>query len=280
MSLRVNVMNNDDLVKQFYRESVHTEWRRLVKNPYRRLELDTTLHYLDKYLPSQGLVLDAGGGPGRYTLELAQRGYEVILLDATQANLDFANRMLKRKGLRSHVHEITCGSIVDLSRYAAGTFDAVICTGGPLSHVLDPADRQRAIHELVRVSKPGAPLFVSVIGRIAVLIVILNESQAEIGEPHYQQLVETGDYLGGRGFTACHFYLPEELTQEFSCPDLEMLELVGLQGISTQHIREYNRLARDEKRLNCWLETHYQTCTHPGAVAMSEHMLIICRKRE
>jgi SAM-dependent methyltransferase len=272
-------MKTEELVKQFYRESVHSEWRRLVKNPYHRLELDTTLHYLDTYLPSQGLILDAGGGPGRYTLELAKRGYEVALLDATQANLDFANRMLKRYGLRSQVREITCGSIVDLSRYATGFFDAVICTGGPLSHVLDPVNRQQAISELARVAKPGAPLFVSVIGRIAVLVVILNESQAEIGEPHYQQLVETGDYFGGRGFTACHFYLPEELVEEFSRPDMVILELVGLEGISTQHIREFNHLAKDKIRMKSWLETHNKTCTHPGAVAMSEHMLIICRKQ-
>ena len=34
--------------------------------------------------------------------------------------------------------------------------------------------------------------------------------------PHFKHLVETGDYLGGHGFTACHFYLPEELRLEFN----------------------------------------------------------------
>jgi hypothetical protein len=84
-----------------------------------------------------------------------------------------------------------------------------------------------------------------------------------------------GDYLGGHGFTACHFYLPEELRLEFSREGIRILELVGLEGISTQHI---NQLARDENRYRIWLETHYQTCTHPGVVAMSEHLLIVCRK--
>ncbi|PWB51412.1 MAG: class I SAM-dependent methyltransferase [Anaerolineales bacterium] len=273
-------MKSEDLVKQFYSESVHSEWRRLVKNPYHRLELNTTLHFLEKYLPAQGLILDAGGGPGRYTLELAQRGYQMVLLDATQANLDFARRMVRRYGIQDRVKEIACGSIVDLSRYAENTFDAVICTGGPLSHVLDPAGRQQAISELVRVVKPGSPLFVSVIGRLAVLVVILIESQVELDMPHFELLRESGDYHGERGFTACHFYLPEELLGEFSRPDLAILELAGLEGISTQHIREFNRLARDEKRFSSWLQTHYRTCTHPGGVAMSEHMLIISRKQK
>jgi SAM-dependent methyltransferase len=268
----------DELVKEYYTGYVRSEWRRLVKNPYRHLELETTLHFLDKYLPAQGLLLDAGGGPGRYTFELAKRGYDMVLFDATQANLDFATRMARRHGIQQRVKEIICGSIVDMSRFCDARFDAVLCTGGPLSHVLDAQDRQHAISELVRVVKPGGLIFASVIGRLAVLVVLLNESQAEIGDPHQIHLVETGDYLGGRGFTACHFYLPEEIQAEFSRDDLRILELVGLQGISTQHIKEFNKLAKDERRFKAWMETHYQTCTHPGAVAISEHMLIVCKK--
>ncbi len=268
----------DSLVKEFYSGQVLQEWHRLVKNPYHQLELVTTMHFLDKYLPRHGLLLDAGGGPGRYTLELAKKGYDLILLDATQANLDFAKRQVKRQRLQARIKQITAGSIVDLTEFSDSTFDAVLCTGGPLSHVLDPLDRQRAISELVRVAKLGAPIFVSVMGRLAVLVVILMESQHEIEMPHYQHLVEMGDYLGGHGFTACHFYLPEELRLEFSREGIRILELVGLEGISTQHINQLNQLARDENRYRIWLETHYQTCTHPGVVAMSEHLLIVCRK--
>jgi 2-polyprenyl-3-methyl-5-hydroxy-6-metoxy-1,4-benzoquinol methylase len=268
----------DSVVTEFYSGQVPQEWRRLVKNAYYRLEMDTTMHFLDKYLPHRGLILDAGGGPGRYTLELAKKGYDVVLLDATQANLDFAKRQVRRHGFQARVKQITAGSIVDLSRFSDETFDAVLCTGGPLSHILNPNDRQQAISELVRVVRPGAPIFVSVIGRLAVLVIILIESQHEIGMPHYQQLLETGDYFGGHGFTACHFYLPEELRLEFTRDGLQILELVGLEGLSDHQVRAVNQLAKDEQRYQIWLETHYQTCTHPGVVAMDEHMLIVCRK--
>ena len=268
----------DTLVKEYYSGQVQDEWKRLVKDAYHRLEFDTTLHFFDKYLPNHGLILDAGGGPGRYTLELAKRGYEVVLLDATQANLDFAKRRLRKAGLLSRVKGITQGSIVDLSRFAEGSFDGVICTGGPLSHILDPRERERAIEELKRVAKLNAPIFVSVMSKLAVLIVILMSSQYEILEPHFQLIREMGDYLGGYGFTACHFYLPEELRREFSREGLQILELVGLEGISSHHARELNKLARDENVFRIWQETHIQTCTHPAIVGISEHMLIVCRK--
>ncbi len=126
-------------ITDFYTSQVRKEWRRLIKDAYHRLELDTTLYFLEKYLPQQGSVLDAGGGPGRYTLELARRGYQVTLLDMTPANLAFATRQVQRAGMQERVTGTVEGSIINLSQFADGTFDAVICLGGPLSHVLDAA---------------------------------------------------------------------------------------------------------------------------------------------
>ncbi len=268
----------DAMVKEYYSGQVRAEWRRLVKDAYHKLEFDTTIHFLDKYLPRHGLILDAGGGPGRYTVELAKRGYQVVLLDATQANLDFAQRQVRRRRLQAQIKGILPGSIVDLSRFEDASFDAVLCTGGPISHVLDPHQRERAITELIRVARPGAPIFVSVMGMLGVLVVILMIAQHEIEEPHFQLIRETGDYLGGYGFTACHFYLPEELRQEFTREGVQVLELAGLEGISSHHARELNKLAKAGNRYRTWLETHYQTCTHPAVVGISEHMLIVCKK--
>lgn len=77
------------------------------------------------------------GGPGRYTIELAKQGYDVVLLDIALANLELAKRQIKKAKLQNRVKEVAEGSIVDLSRFADNTFDAVICLGGPLSHVID-----------------------------------------------------------------------------------------------------------------------------------------------
>ncbi len=54
------------------------------------------------------------------------------------------------------VRAVVEGSITDLSRFADGSFDAAICTGGKLSHVEDAAEGALAACELVRGAKPGA----------------------------------------------------------------------------------------------------------------------------
>lgn len=268
----------ETLVQDYYTGQVRQEWIRLIRDAYHKLEFETTLQFLEKYLPKKGLILDAGGGPGRYTIELAKRGYEVVLLDMTPANLEFARRQVKRAKLQDKVTDIVEGSIVDLSRFADETFEAVICLGGPLSHVLDKQKRERAISELIRVTKRGAPLFVSVMGRWSLLVVELMLFQNEIEMPIFKQIRDTGDYEGDYGFTACHFFLPEELQEAFSKKGVTILEMVGLEGISSHHAREVNQLAKDEKRWKIWLETHFRTCTHPSVVGMSEHILIVSRK--
>lgn len=60
------------------------EWHRLVKDPSHRVEYETSLRFLLKHLPSRGWLLDAGGGPGRCTIELARLGYTVARLVLTE----------------------------------------------------------------------------------------------------------------------------------------------------------------------------------------------------
>ncbi len=265
-------------VRDYYAGSVRKEWRRLIKDAYHRLEFETTLHFLEEYLPRKGLVLDAGGGPGRYTIELARRGYEIVLLDITPSNLEFAKRQINQAKIQDKVTSVVEGSIVDLSQFVDDAFDAVLCLGGPLSHVLDKHKRDRATSELIRVTKKGAPLFVSVMGRLSLLVVELTLFQHEIEMPHFKQIRDHGDYKGDYGFTACHFFLPEELRDAFSDKGVSIVEMVGLEGISSHHDKKLNQIASDKKRWKNWLETHYRTCTHPSVVGMSEHMLIVCRK--
>lgn len=265
-------------VKKYYTGYVRKEWNRLAKDSYHKLEFYTTLHFLKKYLPKKGLILEAGGGPGRYTIEFAKQGYDVVLFDIVPANLEFAKRQIEKAKLQNRVKEFVSGSIVDLSRFPDNTFDAVVCLGGPLSHVLERGKRNKAILELIRVAKKDAPIFVSVISRLSLLASALKRFPKEIETPRFKKYRDTGDYVGGYGFTACHFFLPEELKESFVKKKVKILDMAGLEGLGSHLQERINKLAKNKKRWKIWLETHYKTCTHPAVVGISEHILIICKK--
>ena len=267
-------------VRRYYSGQVKKEWERLQADPYHRLEYDTTFEFMGRYLPRGGLVLDAGGGPGRYTVELAKKGYDVVLLDYTPANLRFAERRIRRERLDGRVKGVVKGSVVDLSRFPNESFDAVICLGGPLSHILRERDRRKAISELVRVTKRNSPIFISVMSRLGFLAMELRYFPDEVRLPLFSAVRDRGDYQGERGFTATHFFLPEELRRSVEeISGVEVLELVGLEGIGSVHREEVNKLAKNKQLWSAWLDTHYKTCTHPSVVGLSEHMLAVSRKK-
>ena len=273
-----------DMVKEWFTKTARREWRRLQRDPYHQIEFVVTMRFLRKYLPKDGLVLDAGGGPGRYTIELAKKGHNMVLLDITPDLLKIAKRKIKRAAVQERVKEIKEGSITDLSAFNDETFDAVLCLGGPLCHILDAEQRERAASELVRVAKRGSPLFVSVIGRLGLLRTILLEFPDEIQDCRHHW--ETGDYIPGllpraevTGFTAAHWFLPEELRELFERHGVETLDTAALEGLSSHHVRKTNRLAKEEEKWKMWIDIILRTCNHPSIVGSSEHILLVGKKR-
>ncbi|HUW21692.1 MAG TPA: class I SAM-dependent methyltransferase [Candidatus Bathyarchaeia archaeon] len=267
-------------IKQIYSEMVQNEWRRLVKDSYHRLEFETTLYFLKKYLPQKGFILDAGGGPGRYTIELAKKGYQMVLVDLTPELLEKARKEIKKAGVKRNVKAIAEGDITNLADFKDDTFDAVLCLGAPLSHVSTEEKRSQAVSELVRVAKSKAPVFISVIGRLGVVSACARYWVNEIGmTKHFREIWKGGnDNIWKKGSYA-HMFLPEELDRLVTENGAEIIERVGLEGLVSVLRKEINKIARSNPLAwKNWQESHYKLCTHPAVYATSSHMLIIGKK--
>ena len=77
----------EERVRAYYDADPRREWERL-SALHDRVEYAVSLRALEEHLPSApAAVLDVGGGPGRYAIELARRGYDVTLADLSSANL-------------------------------------------------------------------------------------------------------------------------------------------------------------------------------------------------
>lgn len=268
-----------ELTKINYSRNSEEEWNRLYKNPFHRLEFDTTMKFLEKHLPKEGLILDAGGGPGRYSIELAKQGYDVTLLDLVLENLELAREKIKEAGVEENIKEVTEGSITDLSGFAENSFDAVLCLGAPLSHVHPEKERRKAIAELVRVAKKDAPIFISVIGKLGVLSICLNWPDEIKETDHFKRFCLTGDDYKWRGDGYAHFFEVKELVGLFE-DTVEFIENVGLEGLSSPSEEKVNEIAEKEPEVwKNWLEMHYELCTHPTVVDSSMHFMVIARKK-
>lgn len=265
------------LIEDNYTTGVRKEWER---HERKDIEYNTTLYLLRKFLPKGGIILDAGGGPGRYTIELAKQGYKVVLLDTTQANLDFAKKRIRREGVENNVLGIVKGRIENLSMFKNEDFDAVLCLGGPLSHVMDIRLRKKAVSELFRVAKKRAPILVSVMSRIASIcrITVDPKFQNELAAPYFKRFLTNGDYEGGYGFTAFHGFLQEELRELFEWQNAKDLKIFSLEGFFYIRIKSTKLLQKDKKLWDIAWSTYLSLLDRPEVVGISDHFIAICKK--
>ncbi|MCD8547814.1 MAG: tRNA uridine 5-oxyacetic acid(34) methyltransferase CmoM [Aeromonadaceae bacterium] len=78
-------------------------------------------------LPKRPLrILDAGGGFGFFSQQLAALGHQVVLCDLSADMLEEASRQLAEQGLSDRVRLIHC-AIQDLPAQLEGEFDLILC---------------------------------------------------------------------------------------------------------------------------------------------------------
>jgi len=96
--------------------------------------------------PPPAAVLDVGGGAGHQSLPLARLGYEVVLLDSSEAMLSAAQERMAAEPaqVRGRVR-LVLGRGEDAPSLTGGrAFDAVLCHG-VLMYLLDPAPMVEAL---------------------------------------------------------------------------------------------------------------------------------------
>lgn len=250
-------MSEDFDLASYYDDYGEREWDRLERDFYHRLEWEETLYFLKQHLPTTGHVLDVGGGAGRYSVWLAQQGYTVTLVDPSRRQVELTTTKAAEHGVDNQIMA-EVGDVRNLQQDSA-KFDATLCLGGPLSHVLAEEERREAVTELKRVTVHSGSVFVSVMGRLAALQTITRfsgklppeEDETEL----LPRLVRTGDYdtellnAFDRDPTGppMHLFRAAELEHLLEQAGLTIETVTGLESIVSQRRDDFDELT-DEHR--------------------------------
>ncbi len=103
-------------------------------------------------------VLDLGCGDGRHARLLAQAGYQVVGIDASDAAIERAKAAPVPEGVEFHLGDM--GAVEGAVR---GHFGGAICLGNTLPHLLTPESLSRMLVGLRRRLLPGAPFVFQVL---------------------------------------------------------------------------------------------------------------------
>lgn len=258
------------------------EWDRHEKAPMHRVSFHIHRHYLTEFIRRGDRVLEAGAASGRFTVELARLGARVVVTDISPGQLEMNATNVGEAGLGSAVDARELADIVDLSRYPAGSFDAVVCYGGPLSHVMDRADE--ALDELLRVTKPGGHVLLGVMSRHGALHAFLPGADAEIeefGVDEMQAIYETGELSTEHSQigTPAHLYSWAELRsllERHAC-DIVVASAANFLSVGNDEVCE--RWLQDPEMWERFLRWEVASCAQPGAIDVGTHILAVIRPR-
>jgi len=263
-------------VADHYDDHSDHEWQRLQRH---RTEFAVTLRALDAYLPpSPAAILDIGGGPGRYAIELTRRGYEVTLLDLSQGNLSFAEEKAAEQSIRlAHVVQ---GDATELPSLPIAEYDAVLLMG-PLYHLLSLADRRQAVDEARKVLRPNGAIFAAFVTRFAVIRdLVINNPQWIIDNPlRLEQTLQTGVHPTGPDKRHPDFYFahPDEIRPLMESAGFETKNLIGCEGVAAGHEETINQV--EGELWQKWVALNYQLGQEPTLHSAADHLLYIGRKK-
>ena len=202
--------------------------------PDSEIERIRTQELMQRYLPSPpAVLLDVGGGAGVYAFWLADRGYQVHLIDGVPLHISQAEAAAKQRG-GPPVASISLGDARHLE-HPESSVDGVLLLG-PLYHLTDRSERIRALREVHRVLRPGGVLLAAGINRFASTIAALLEDF--IADPNfipiYEQDLRYGQHRNPTGdprfFTTAFFHYPQELIDEVKESGFRFETLVAIEG--------------------------------------------------
>jgi len=241
------------------------------------IEFARTLEVAARVLPDPpAVVADVGGGPGRYALELAGRGYTVVHRDLVPLHVE---QLRAASGVMADRLHTALGDARDLD-LADDSVDAVLLLG-PIYHLVEQDQRVLALREARRVARAGAPVLVSAISRWAPrLHGYLADRLYERATffPELVRVVEESGRLNDSvpGWFTGYCHRPEQLREEVEQAGLVVEDLVGLEGLAFALADLAERLADPHGR-EVVLDCARAVERVPELLGLSPHLLAVAR---
>ena len=255
-----------DSIKEYYNH--YDEDGRLLKKN-RRPEYLLTMEYIEKYLTDGAKILEIGAGTGRYSVTLADKGYDVTAVELVPHNIEIMKKKVKEK----HNIKIIEGNAVDLSFLDNETYDIVLLLG-PMYHLFTDEDKHAALSEAIRVAKAGGIIYAAYCNNDACMYKmfykkrILGLLDKGMIKDDYHAVSSPNEIF--------QLYRKSDIDELMKSYNISRLHFVGVDMLSYVVNNKLNRL--NKREFDEYLKFLRCICERDDLTGFSMHMLDIFKK--
>lgn len=212
-------------------------------------------------------ILDIGAGTGRYSVALAEEGYDVTAVELVRYNLGILKS--KKSSVRAYQ-----GNALNLKRFADDSFDVTLLFG-PMYHLYTFEDKLKALKEAKRVTKASGRILVAYcMNEYCVLTYAFKEN-------HIRECMEEGrltaDFHSVAEEKDLYDYVRmEDISRLNEAAGLERVKIISPDGPSDYMRPVLN--AMDEETFELFIRYHLSTCERQDLIGAGAHTLDILRK--
>jgi len=264
--------NNQHLIDYY---SNYDEDGRLLSR-HNSVEFLTTMRYIEKYLKPGDRILEIGAATGRYSHTIARKGYCVDAVELVEHNIE----IFRKNTEPDEKVTITQANAMDLSGFTDNTYDITLILG-PLYHLYNKQDKQKALGEAIRVTKPGGIIYAAhIISDSCIMHTGFMTNRIDVADYIKKGHIDPETFEASSGPELIFEIVRKEHVDDLiSTLPVSRLHYVAVDGYAgyVESMREALE-KMEEEQFKLYLQYHFATCEREDLLGVTTHSLDVLRK--